>query len=111
MWILLEQIHSVYQCQVYHGQTIIETLKSFKVYSQDLRYASVSWSFLTVQVKIGPNDDVKLKHCFHIQYGAFITTVFAIVTKPRACFRYLRSTNVVFSFVLKYTKEPQTNRK
>lgn len=39
-----------------------------------------------------------------------MTTLIFIVAKPRTCIRYFRSTNVALSFVLKYTKEPQTNR-
>ncbi len=53
---------------------------------------------------------MKPKLCCHIQYGTFITTLFVAVAKPRTCIRYFRSTNVALSFVLKYTKEPQTNR-
>lgn len=53
---------------------------------------------------------MKPKQGSHSQSGAAITTLFITAAKHRTCIRNFRFTNVALYFVLKYTKEPQTNK-
>lgn len=65
--------------------------------------------FSALRVKSSLNDLWNLSRVV-IYSMVVMTTLIFIVAKPKTCIRYFRSTNVALSFVLKYTKEPQTNR-